>query len=218
MPRVKGGYTQRRRHKKILKLAKGYYGSKHTLYRTANGQVMKSLTYAYRDRKDRKRQFRKLWISRINAACKLNDMKYSRFISGLTKAGVIVNRKMLAEMAVNDAAGFAALVETAKANANNAFVKADENVVFLKREKKAVVLEKLPAEQASAPAKPVVEKVEVKKEEPKKVEPKKVVKEEKAVAEDLSSKNVAELKALCKERGIKGYSALKKAELIKALQ
>ena len=83
MPRVKGGYTTRRRRKAVLKLAKGYYGSKHTLYKTAHEQVMRSLAYAYRDRKNRKRDFRKLWISRINAACQLNGMKYSRFINGL---------------------------------------------------------------------------------------------------------------------------------------
>ena len=114
MPRVKGGYVTRQRRKKVLKLAKGYFGSKHTLYKTAHEQVMRSLAYAYRDRKARKRDFRKLWIQRINAACKLNDMKYSRFINGLNRAGIEVNRKMLAEMAVNDAAGFAQLVELAK--------------------------------------------------------------------------------------------------------
>ena len=114
MPRVKGGYTTRRRRKAVLKLAKGYYGSKHTLYKTAHEQVMRSLAYAYRDRKNRKRDFRKLWISRINAACKLNDMKYSAFINGLSKADIKINRKMLAEMAVNDADGFAKLCDTAK--------------------------------------------------------------------------------------------------------
>ena len=86
MPRVKGGYTTRRRRKAILKLAKGYYGSKHALYKTAHEQVMRSWAYAYRDRKQRKRDFRKLWITRINAACQLNDIKYSRFINGLSKA------------------------------------------------------------------------------------------------------------------------------------
>lgn len=114
MPRVKGGYTTRRRRKAVLKLAKGYYGSKHTLYKTAHEQVMRSLAYAYRDRKNRKRDFRKLWISRINAACKLNDMKYSAFINGLSKADIKINRKMLAEMAVNDVDGFAKLCDTAK--------------------------------------------------------------------------------------------------------
>lgn len=114
MPRVKGGYVTRQRRKKVLKLAKGYFGSKHTLYKTAHEQVMRSLAYSYRDRKVRKRDFRKLWIQRINAACQLNGMKYSRFINGLSRAGIEVNRKMLAEMAVNDAKGFAQLVELAK--------------------------------------------------------------------------------------------------------
>lgn len=133
MPRVKGGYTTRRRRKAVLKLAKGYYGSKHTLYKTAHEQVMRSLAYAYRDRKARKRDFRKLWISRINAACQLNGLKYSRFINGLAKANIAINRKMLAEMAVNDAAGFAALCETAtKALAAKPKEKKTENVVVLK--------------------------------------------------------------------------------------
>ena len=110
MPRVKGGFTTRRRRKAILKLAKGYFGSKRTLYKTANEQVMRSLAYAYRDRKQKKRNFRKLWIARINAACQLNGMKYSRFINGLNLAGVKVNRKMLADLAVNDPQGFTALV------------------------------------------------------------------------------------------------------------
>ena len=134
MPRVKGGYTTRRRRKAVLKLAKGYYGSKHALYRTANAQVMRSLVYAYRDRKNRKREFRKLWISRINAACQLNGIKYSRFINGLALANITINRKMLAEMAIFDAEGFANLVtlaQNALANKKPAEAVA-ENVVFLK--------------------------------------------------------------------------------------
>lgn len=115
MPRVKGGYVTRRRRKRVLKLAKGYYGSKHLLYRTAHEQVMRSLAYAYRDRKNRKRDFRKLWISRINAACRLNKLSYSRFMYGLKLAHVDVNRKMLADLAVNDAEAFSTVVETAKA-------------------------------------------------------------------------------------------------------
>ena len=136
MPRVKGGYTTRRRRKAVLKLAKGYYGSKHTLYKTAHEQVMRSLAYAYRDRKQRKRDFRKLWISRINAACQLNDMKYSRFINGLANANVTINRKMLAEMAVNDPQGFAKLVETAKKGLAKPKKKVVEQTVFLKKEAK----------------------------------------------------------------------------------
>ena len=134
MPRVKGGYTTRRRRKAVLKLAKGYYGSKHTLYKTAHEQVMRSLQYAFRDRKQRKREFRKLWIQRINAACQLNGIKYSRFINGLSNAGIEINRKMLAEMAVNDAEGFAMLVELAKNAAPKA--KEVENIVVLKPEAK----------------------------------------------------------------------------------
>ncbi len=114
MPRVKGGTVARKRRKKILKLAKGYYGSKHTLYRTANEQVMHSLKYAYRDRKNKKRNFRKLWITRINAGCRINGMSYSKFIYGLSVAGIEINRKMLSELAIHDAEGFAGLVETAK--------------------------------------------------------------------------------------------------------
>ena len=115
MPRTKGGVVSRRRRKRVLKLAKGYFGSKHTLFRTANAQVMKSLTYAYRDRKRRKRDFRKLWITRINAAARLNNISYSRLIDGLNKANVQVNRKVLAEIAIYDAQGFTALCEQAKA-------------------------------------------------------------------------------------------------------
>ena len=134
MPRVKGGYTTRRRRKAVLKLAKGYYGSKHALYKTAHEQVMRSLAYAYRDRKARKRDFRKLWISRINAACQLNGMKYSRFINGLAQADVVINRKMLAEMAVNDPQGFAQLCEVAKKGLANPKAKVVEETVFLKKE------------------------------------------------------------------------------------
>lgn len=131
MPRVKGGYVTRRRRKAVLKLAKGYYGSKHTLYKTAHEQVMRSLQYAFRDRKARKRDFRKLWIQRINAACQLNGIKYSRFINGLANADVQINRKMLAEMAVNDAEGFKQLVEVAKKGLENPKAKTTENVVVL---------------------------------------------------------------------------------------
>ena len=137
MPRAKGGYVTRRRRKAVLKLAKGYYGSKHTLYKTAHEQVMRSLQYAFRDRKARKRDFRKLWIQRINAACQLNGMKYSQFINGLSQADVAINRKMLAEMAVNDAEGFAKLVEVAKNGLANPKAVVKENVVVLKTEKKS---------------------------------------------------------------------------------
>lgn len=114
MPRVKAGVTARARHKKILKMAKGYRGTKSKLFRRANQQVLKSLSYAFRDRKRNKREFRRLWIARINAAARMNGLSYSNLINGLKKAGVVVNRKMLADLAVHDAAAFGQLVETAK--------------------------------------------------------------------------------------------------------
>ena len=115
MPRVKGGYVTRRRRKRVLKLAKGYFGSKHTLYRTANEQVMRSMKYAYRDRKQKKRNFRKLWITRINAQARIEGISYSQLMNGLNKANIEVNRKMLADMAVNDQKAFKVLVEKAQA-------------------------------------------------------------------------------------------------------
>ena len=114
MSRVKGGYVTRRRRKKVIKLAKGYYGDKSKKYRVANQAVMKSLMYAYRDRKQRKRDFRKLWITRINAAARLNGLSYSKFIAGLKRNGVNINRKVLADLAVNDEKAFAELVAIAK--------------------------------------------------------------------------------------------------------
>ncbi|WP_124058003.1 50S ribosomal protein L20 [Vaginisenegalia massiliensis] len=114
MARVKGGYVTRQRRKRTLKLAKGYYGSKHTLFKTAKQQVMKSYMYAYRDRRQKKRDFRRLWITRINAAARMNGLSYSVLMNGLKVAGVEVNRKMLADLAVNDAQAFTALVEQAK--------------------------------------------------------------------------------------------------------
>jgi len=116
MPRVKGGVVSRRRRKKVLKLAKGYFGSKHRLYKVANQQVMKSYLYAYRDRRQKKRDFRKLWIARINAAARLNGLSYSRLMFGLKQAGIEVNRKMLSDIAITDAAGFTALAEQAKSH------------------------------------------------------------------------------------------------------
>jgi len=114
MARVKRGVNAKKRHKKVLKQAKGYYGAKSKLFRPANQAVMKSLNYAFIGRKLRKRDFRKLWIARINAATRLNGMSYSKFINGLKKANIEVNRKMLSEMAIHDAEGFAKLVEIAK--------------------------------------------------------------------------------------------------------
>ncbi len=114
MARVKGALTTRKRRKKILKLAKGYYGAKSKQFRIANQAVMRSLTNAYIGRKQKKRDFRSLWITRISAACKMNDINYSQFMHGLKLAGITLNRKMLAEIAVSDMEAFATLVETAK--------------------------------------------------------------------------------------------------------
>ena len=114
MARVKGGNVSKNRRRKVLKAAKGYFGSKHRLYKTAQEQTFHSGAYAYRDRKQNKRNFRKLWITRINAACRQNDISYSRFIEGLTKAGVEVNRKMLSEIAINDPKAFTEIVKVAE--------------------------------------------------------------------------------------------------------
>jgi len=115
MPRAKGGPKTRARRKRVLNLAEGFWGAKSKLYRSATEAVDRSLKYAYRDRKVRKRDFRRLWIARINAASRLNGLTYSRFIAGLTRNGVGLDRKILADLAINDPAGFAKLVETAKA-------------------------------------------------------------------------------------------------------
>jgi len=114
MARVKSGMVTRRRHKAILKMARGYRGSKHRLFRTAKQQVMKSLMYAYRDRRVRKRDFRRLWIQRINAAARMNGISYNKFMYGLKLAGVEMNRKMLADLAVVDRAAFSELVTVAR--------------------------------------------------------------------------------------------------------
>jgi large subunit ribosomal protein L20 len=114
MARVKRGVTARNRHKKVLEQAKGYYGNKSRSFRAANEQVMRSGQYAFRDRRARKGEFRRLWIQRINAGCRQHDLSYSRFIAGLSSAGVAVDRKILAELVVSDPAAFARLVEIAK--------------------------------------------------------------------------------------------------------
>ncbi len=157
MTRVKGGTVARARRKKVLKEAKGYFGSKHRLYKTAHEQVMHSGVYAFRDRKQNKRNFRKLWITRINAGCRENDISYSRFIDGLNKAGVTVNRKMLSELAIDNPKAFTDLVVIAKdALAGKAYTpkpvaaSKTEEVKTVKEEKASP--KKAPAKKATASA------------------------------------------------------------------
>ena len=139
MARVKGGTIHRARRKKVMKLAKGYFGSKHRLYKTAKEQVMHSLTYAYRDRRQKKRDFRKLWITRINAACRENNISYSKFINGLSKAGVEINRKMLSEIAIENKEAFTELVHVAEAGLSGKAVAKKE----VKKETKKVEAKKV---------------------------------------------------------------------------
>ncbi|HEY8286668.1 MAG TPA: 50S ribosomal protein L20 [Chloroflexota bacterium] len=115
MPRVKRGVPAHKRHKKVLKLTKGHWGARHRLYRTAHESMLHALAYAYRDRRNRKRDFRRLWIQRINAAARIHGMSYSRFINGLSRANITVDRKILAELAVNDMAAFGELAKLAQA-------------------------------------------------------------------------------------------------------
>ncbi len=129
MARVKGGTVARARHKKIMEQAKGYFGSKHRLYKSAKEQVMHSGKYAFRDRRQNKRDFRKLWITRINAACRENEISYSKFINGLAKAGIEINRKMLSEIAIDNKEAFAELVKVAKDALNGKVAKAETKEV-----------------------------------------------------------------------------------------
>ena len=168
MARVKTGYTTKQRHKKILKAAKGYFGSKHRLFKTAKEQLMHSGVYAFRDRRAKKRDFRKLWITRINAECRVNDISYSKFINGLNKAGVIINRKMLSEMAVNDKEAFANLVKLSKDALEGKMPKE------AKVEKKAVAKEeKKETVKKAAPKKETAKKETTKKATTKKTTTKK---------------------------------------------
>ena len=191
MARVKNGAVTKARHKKVLKAAKGYFGSKHRLYKSAKEQLMHSGQYAFRDRKQKKRDFRKLWITRINAACRQNDISYSRFIEGLNKAGVEVNRKMLSEIAINDPKMFSEFVKVAKDGKAGKITKSTE-----------VIGREVTINGAQA----------TKKTEEKKVA-KKEVKEETV---DYSKMTVAELKEVAASKNI-SVAGLKKAEIIEAL-
>ena len=192
MARVKNGAVTKARHKKILKQARGYFGSKHRLYKSAKEQLMHSGQYAFRDRKQKKREFRKLWITRINAACRQNDISYSRFIEGLTKAGVEVNRKMLSEIAINDPKMFSEFVKIAR----------DGKAGKVTRQAEIVANEVTVTTGTKSEAKEV-----------KKVEKKETKKE----TVDYSKMTVAELKEACKKANVEGYSTMKKAELVAAL-
>ena len=159
MTRVKGGTVSKNRRRKVLKQAKGYFGSKHRLYKPAQEQLFHSGEYSYRDRKQNNTNFRKLWITRINAACRMNEISYSKFIDGLNKANIEINRKMLSEIAINDPASFASLVETAKKALNgevikSAEVKASKETKEVKEVKaapaKKEVAKKAPAKKAPA--------------------------------------------------------------------
>ena len=195
MARVKNGAVTKARHKKVLKAAKGYFGSKHRLYKTAKEQLMHSGQYAFRDRKQKKRDFRKLWITRINAACRMNDISYSRFIEGLTKAGVEINRKMLSEIAINNPTMFSELVKTAKEGKAGKLTKATE-VAGKEVTINGAKAEKAPAKKAT---KKEAEKVEAKEE-----------------AKDYSKMTVAELKEVAASKNI-SVAGMKKAEIIEAL-
>ena len=202
MARVRNGAVTKARHKKVLKQAKGYFGSKHRLYKSAKEQLMHSGQYAFRDRKQKKREFRKLWITRINAACRENGISYSRFIEGLNKAGVEVNRKMLSEIAINDPKAFTELVEVAK-KGKEGKIKATE----VKTTSEVTV--KSSDSKAKEETKTTEKKATTKKETAKK--------EEKAEVKDFSKMTVAELKEIAKEKGI-STTGLKKADIIAALE
>ena len=201
MARVKNGAVTKARHKKVLKEAKGYFGSKHRLYKSAKEQLMHSGQYAFRDRKQKKRDFRKLWITRINAACRQNDISYSRFIEGLTKAGVEINRKMLSEIAINDPKAFTELVKTAKDGKAGKIKAATE-----------VAGSEVTIGGKKAAAKKETKKAEVKEE--KKTPAKKEAKEEKV---DYSKMTIAELKEVAAKKKI-SVTGMKKAEIIAALE
>ena len=149
MARVKGGNVAKNRRRKVLKQAKGYFGSKHRIYKTAHEQVMHSGKYAYRDRKQNKRNFRKLWIARINAGCREYDLSYSKFINGLDKAGVEINRKMLSELAISEPETFKKLVDIAKDALNGKVAKKEETKTEVKKEEKKETAKKEEAKDLS---------------------------------------------------------------------
>ena len=206
MARVKNGAVTKARHKKVLKAAKGYFGSKHRLYKTAKEQLMHSGQYAFRDRKQKKRDFRKLWITRINAACRQNDISYSRFIEGLTKAGVEINRKMLSEIAINDPKAFAELVKVAK-DGKAGKVKAATEVTG----------SEVTIGGKKAAAKKETKKAEVKEEKKTTTKKAPAKKEAKAEKVDYSKMTVAELKEVAAKKKI-SVTGMKKAEIIEALE
>jgi len=206
MARVKNGAVTKARHKKVLKEAKGYFGSKHRLYKTAKEQLMHSGQYAFRDRKQKKRDFRKLWITRINAACRQNDISYSRFIEGLTKAGVEINRKMLSEIAINDSKAFAELVKVAK-DGKAGKVKAATEVTG----------SEVTIGGKKAAAKKETKKAEVKEEKKTTTKKAPAKKEAKAEKVDYSKMTVAELKEVAAKKKI-SVTGMKKAEIIAALE
>ena len=168
MTRVKGGSVSKTRRRKVLKAAKGYFGSKHRLYKTAQEQLFHSGNYAFRDRKQNKRNFRKLWITRINAACRENEISYSKFINGLAKANIVINRKMLSEMATNDIEGFNNLVTIAKNALEGKVVVAEVKETEVKAETKKAPAKKTTtkkvAEKEVAPKKTTAKKTTTKKE------------------------------------------------------
>jgi large subunit ribosomal protein L20 len=219
MPRVKGGNVARKRRKRILKLAKGYYGSKHILYRTANEQVMKSLAYSFRDRKQRKRDFRKLWIARINAAARVHGLSYSRLTYGLKCADIDINRKMLAEMAIHDEKGFEKIVNEAK-KALEANKKPSDRKMETKADRRAEVTPGTPKKATKPAAKKETTKKSTAQTATKTTEQKAAAKkpaEKKLTMADLDKMTVTELKAEAKKQGKEKYSTLKKEELIELL-
>ena len=190
MPRVKGSVQTRNRRKKVLKLAKGYFGSKHVLFKTANEQVMHSLRYAYRDRKQLKREMRKLWITRINAAARMNDISYSQLTYGLKLANIGVNRKMLSEIAIHDPKGFTSIVDKAKKAIDKGAGAAVEEVADAKVEKAVVDKKEVVEKKATTPKKTSTAKTTVKKDAAEKKPAAK-----KAVAKKPAAKKPAAKKA-----------------------